>query len=152
MITNFDLEERAKKLKLNLVWIGCKDQIPYKRKNGCYILNLQDDKDVNGNDNPGSHWCSFIIDKGQACYYDPFGFQPPRQVQEFLKPYKPFPYNTKQIQDIKSEVCGYHCLYFLFFMQNRSGSMVNRLKLFQSRFSDDPKKNEGLLKKYIRPL
>jgi hypothetical protein len=154
MITNFQLEEKCKKLNIPLVWIGCKDKLPYTRKDGCFIVNMQDDLDVNGNENPGTHWTCFLIDKKQACYFDAFGCVPPRQVQEFLKPYKPFPYNTKEIQNITSEVCGYYCLYFLYWMTHHRNikSMKEKLQLFTNQFSDDVRKNETLLKKYLKLL
>jgi hypothetical protein len=152
MLTNYDLSDKCKKLGIPLVGIYCKDQLPYTRKDGCYIINMQDNEDVNGNENPGTHWVSAIINNKQACYFDAFGCVPPRNVQEFLAPYKPFPYNTKEIQNIMSEVCGWYCIYFLYWMMHNNNikSMKERLELFTNQFSNDVKKNETLLKKYLQ--
>jgi len=89
MLTNFQLAEESHKLGIPLVGIFNKDNLPNERKEGCYIINLQDDFDEHGNDQMGSHWTSFIIEKNQAAYWDPFGFNPPANVQIFLKPFRP---------------------------------------------------------------
>lgn len=156
VLTNVDLEQLFARNGLFLVGVFSKDQLPYKnqRVSGCYIVNLQDEYSVDGGDNAGTHWVCFFLEGKKACYMDPFGVIMPRQVQEFLSDLKPYPYNQKQIQDIESEVCGWYCLYFCWWMlrQKHIRNMGDRLNRFCELWSDDPRKNESLLKKYIQSL
>lgn len=154
MLTNFQLEEHCHRLGIPLVTICNKDKLPKQRSQGCYIINLQDDLDHYGNDLSGSHWTAFIIEGKQCSYFDSFGFPPPVQVMHFLKPYTPYPYSHKQIQNPTSHVCGYFVLYFLWWMtrQKQLKKMAVRLDKFLNQFSEDYRKNKTLLEKYIRPL
>ncbi len=154
MITNFQLAEHCHRLGIPLVGIFNKDNLPKQRVQGSYILNLQDDLDHNGNDQPGTHWTAFIIDGKQACYCDSFGFNAPAEVQHFLKPFRPYPWSHKQIQNPSSEICGYYVLYFLWWMNRHKHfkNMATRLEKFLNQFSEDYTKNKTLLEKYIKPL
>ena len=65
------------------------------------------DKDEYGNDLPGSHWVAFGITKKGAFYCDSMGIIPPTVVVEYLKEFKPVPYNIQEIQYIRSTDCGW---------------------------------------------
>jgi hypothetical protein len=149
-LTNFELIDLAHKYNINLIDVFSKDQLPYRRKPGGYIINLQDEMNAENEYNNGTHWCAFYIKGNQACYFDSFGIICPRQVQEFCKGLT-LVYNTKDIQNITSEVCGWYCLFFLFWFerQNKINSFADRLNIFCNLFSDDSRKNESLLKKYF---
>lgn len=154
MITNFELEDKCNELGIPLVGIYVKDDLPYEVKEGAYIVNLSDDKDIYGQDNIGTHWTCFIVKHDQACYFDSFGVYPVRNVQEFLVKYKPFSYFTKQIQDIKSISCGYYVLFFLIFIyhyQKSSYSLHEKLNLFGELFNNNNLiDNDKLLKNYLK--
>lgn len=154
MMTNYDLIEKAKELKIPLVGVYSKDELPYRVIKGAYILNLEDGNDLYGNFNEGTHWTCFYIEGNRSVYFDSFGFIMPRQVQEFLRLYKPIVYNTKQIQSVKSQVCGWYCLYFLYWMsrQKQIQPLSRRLEIFNKQFDDDTDRNETLLKKYFKSL
>lgn len=150
-ITNVELDKRARLLKLPLVGIYSKDEVPNVRRDGGYIFNLQDSVDKNGQPLPGTHWTAAFIEKGKSCYFDSFGFPAPVQVVNFLT--KPIVWSNHHIQNITSEVCGYYCLYFIWWMtKHRHIPFVRRFQLFLRRFKDDPEKNLTLLKGYLRPL
>ena len=151
-MTNFDLEHQARRLNLPLVAITNKDKVPPYRRQGHYIWNLQDDEDHNGNDLEGSHWVCSIIEGKQACYFDPFGFNPPMQVQHFLKPYKPYAWAKKQIQNPRSHHCGWFVLYFLYWMNKHKKikNLASRMDMFLDMFSDDYTKNQTLLERYFK--
>ena len=154
-MTNFDLEGHAKRLALPLHGVFSKDQLPPYHRDGAYIVNLQDSVDEAGNPLGGTHWTGFYIEKGKAVYFDPFGVIAPLSVQHFLRPFKPWLYSEKHIQNIRSEICGYYVLYFIWFMTNHQSKIkdVNqRFKRFLGLFSNDPTKNKTLLQKYIKPL
>lgn len=106
MITNFDIDEIGKSLKLNVVGVFSKDQLPQKRSIGSYYINMEDHDKGNG-----THWVfARIFPNGKAIYFDSFGVQTPEQVRDFLKPFSPFACNIRQIQDIKSDNCGRFCI------------------------------------------
>ena len=151
-MTNWDLMRDASRLHLPLVGIYNKDTIPSNNlKNGFYIINLQDDFDANGNDLSGTHWTAFQVEGNQAAYFDSFGFRPPIQVQNFLKPFAPYAYSTKLIQNVNSGVCGKYVLAFMKFMNSNRQirSLKQRLMSFVNLFSKNVLKNREILLKYL---
>ena len=151
MMTNFDLERECRRLNLPLVGIFNKDTLPMIRRDGYYIINLQDDYHSNGQDLMGTHWTVFGVQKNKAAYFDSFGFPPPIQVENFLKPYSPFPYSSRQIQSMQSGVCGKYVIYWIYYMHTRNGLSNPRRSMaqFLSLWSPEPRKNrEILLKRY----
>lgn len=152
MLTNWDLENEAHMYRLPLIGVFNKDQIPSHFQNGFYIINLQDDYDASGNDLPGSHWTVFYLEGKEAVYFDSFGFAPPVEVQNFLKPFAPYPYNKQVVQSMRSTVCGNYVLYFMLFMhtnRQKLQSISKRFKAFMSLWSADPSQNRERLLKYL---
>lgn len=155
MLTNWDLENEAFKYRLPLIGVYNKDQLPNTYKNGFYIINLQDDYDSQGNDLPGSHWTVFMIEGKEAVYFDSFGFAPPVEVQNFLRPFLPYQYNTQVIQSMTSTVCGKYVLYFMMFMYYNKKRVMNvkrRFQMFLRLWSPDVSKNRELLLKYLSQI
>lgn len=151
-MTNWDLEEEAHRFRLPLNGILNKDQLPRVPKQGFTIINLQDDLDSMGNDLPGSHWTCFYIEGKHAIYFDSFGFAPPTQVQNLLKPFIPYQYNTQVIQSMRSGVCGKYVLYFMVFMtynRNRVHHPNRRFKAFLNLWSKDVSKNRQRLLDFL---
>ena len=56
----------------------------------------------------GFHWTCFIVKDNKSYYFDSFGGQPDKFLLNHLP--KPKIYHNYKIQDIKSELCGSHCL------------------------------------------
>ena len=149
-LTNIDLEVAAVKHNIPLVSVFSKDNPPKQLIPGGYIINLQDAKDSGGNQLPGSHWTAMWIEtknrKPWACYFDPFGIAPPLEIQHILNKYTPYDINTTQIQSLESGVCGYYCIYFLWFMSRNKGDPKTRFKKFLDLFDDrNPRKNRRIL-------
>lgn len=152
MMTNWDLQNEAARRRLPLVGIYNKDQLPPNPQQGYYIINLQDDLDSMGNDLPGTHWTIVYIEGKHAVYFDSFGFAPPYQVQNFLKPFIPYPYNSQVIQSMRSTVCGKYVLYFMVFMSHnrtRIHSLNRRFQAFLKLWSKDVSKNREKLLNYL---
>lgn len=153
MTTNYDLADACKKLHIPLVGVYSKDKIPSKavRKEGCYIINMQDSTDSKGKQLDGTHWIAFIIFKKQASFFDPFGFVPPKSVQTFLQEFRPYSYLTKDIQNINSGICGYYVLYWCWFMThcNLDKSLHQRMVKFTELFDSNPVKNREILNKLL---
>jgi len=153
MTTNYEFAEYAHRLALPLVGVFNKDTLPQIPQDGCYLVNLQDDNDENGNPQFGTHWVCFYIEKKHACYFDSFGFIPPLQIRHFLKRYMPIAYSTKQVQNPRSHACGYYCLYFFWYMtRNKKVPLTKRFDMFMDLWSDDVSENQDRLKKYLLPL
>ena len=141
----------ARKDNLDLIGVYSKDRLPVERRVGSYIVNM-DDYD----NSMGSHWCAFkIFDNAKVCYFDSFGFVPPKDIDEFLKIFKPIAWNNRQIQDINSENCGRFCLLFIKYFNDfdtKKNDVFEAYDDFLNVFSNDAKKNDKilfeLLKKY----
>ncbi len=155
MITNFDIEEIAKGLKLPIIGVFSKDKLPQKRSVGSYYINMEDhDK------GSGTHWVfARIFPTGFACYFDSFGISPPEQVRDFLKPFAPFPFSNRQIQDIKSENCGRYCILCDYFFTHQVKSKLKTNDMVAECFDDflnswsiDTKTNDKILKERINKL
>ena len=154
METNFDLINKSRKYNIPLVWIGAKDQLPKIPIQGCYVCNLDNIYDVNGNlkRESGTHWVSWYIEGKHANYLDSFGFGPPVEVENFLKPYIPYLINNKEIQNINSGYCGDYCLYFLWYMSHnkRIKNVNKRFRYFLEIWNIDTIKNLQILKSQFK--
>lgn len=151
--TNFELIQEAKKSGLPLVGVFNKDQLPKVPQNGFYIINLQDSQDEYGQDLDGTHWTVIYIEGRDACYFDSFGFPPPLEVQSFLKPYVPYPFNRQQIQNERGGYCGVYVLYFMYYMTIHRAIIPNLRKRFTTFirvWSVDVEDNLRRLKTFIR--
>lgn len=151
--TNFQLIEQAQKYGLPLIGVFNKDELPQVPQQGFYIINLQDAEDLFGRPLEGTHWTVAYIEGTRACYFDSFGFPPPLELQYFLKPYAPYPYNRQQIQNERGGYCGVYVLWFMYFMVNNRRDIPNlhkRLTAFSRLWSPRVEDNLTRLKQYIR--
>lgn len=151
MNSDVELIKYAKQLKIPLRFIGNKDNLKnFVLQNGGYIVNIQDDYRADGEDQGGTHWVSFWVEKNKAVYFNSFGMSPPAEVQLFLWHYKPYSYNNNQIQNIQSGWCGIYVIAFLHWMNTHKQTPVEqRFKQFIHLFSDDPTQNLSILKKIM---
>lgn len=143
MLTNFDLEDIAEKDGLDLIGVFSKNLMPKERVAGSYIINLQDYEDGDG-----THWVACkIFDNKKCCYFDPFGFPAPADVNSFLMPFKPFASNNRTIQDIKSIKCGYFCLAFVKYFNdfNTKNDVYEAYDDWLNCFSNNPKTNDKIV-------
>jgi hypothetical protein len=138
--TNLELEDLAKKMKINLVGVFSKDQLPKSKSVGGYILNLQDNEDGGG-----THWVGFTVSsKGPVLYFDSFGLSPPKEVKTFVK--NKVAYNTRHLQDMKSNACGYWVLAFL----KKNFSDIEEYDDWVNTFRVTNSQNERWLKTYFK--
>jgi len=165
MLSNFDIERIARKMKLPIKGVYSKDELQnVKREIGSYYVNME-----NANEGGGSHWVlAKIYDddsrndeddakethKVGALYFDPFGLDMPREVERFLSPFKPIPYNNRQIQSLQSTQCGWYCIacdYSLEYRQN-DDTYLEDYEKFLALWSNKPTDNLKLLKALFKPL
>jgi hypothetical protein len=147
--SNIDLEDMAGRLKLNLVGVYSKDELPDKIQVGSYIINLQDSTEGNG-----THWTLIMVfDRKNALYFDAFGQIFPKEVGTFLKNYKPIPYSNRIIQDVDSNRCGLYCIACMHYMSRiRRKEMLEQYDDFLNMFRGNPKQNDKILVDYLKRI
>jgi hypothetical protein len=160
VLSNFDIIEIAKILDLNdLVFVGTQDllnDVPKsKRKNKFYIINL--DRQVqNGGDGIGNHWVMLSTHK-KPFYADSFGLPPPERVISFVSAlgFNELPYWDKQIQSLRSQICGWYSLMFCDLINQyykNKLSLFDFVKDFKNMgwdFDKQEKTNNNIVLKYF---
>jgi hypothetical protein len=151
MMTNIDIEELAKELKLPIVGVFSKDKLPAKNYIGSYYVNMED-HDAGG----GTHWVYMLItDEGKAIYYDSFGVFPPEDIKTFLHIFKPFMRNNRQIQNIDSISCGKYCIicdYYINTKLKKGMGLEDAFGNFLDVWSDDTTKNDKILNEMMKSI
>jgi hypothetical protein len=89
-----------------------KYQLPDKLERGSYVINLASSTDRNG----GTHWVCLYYTPNFSNYYDSYGFIAPLEVQKKITPYM---YNDLEIQDKDSTACGFYCVAFMLYLNNK---------------------------------
>lgn len=166
MLTDDQIEILSKNMGIPLEYVGFKSNLPKKLlPNKSYIINLDNDVDTEGKLNDGTHWCCFQVvkypnGKLEAIYFDSYAVAPPEIVKKLIKDsfgIKYVPYNTKNIQSLMSNACGYYCLAMLHFINHspyRVQSLYDNVETFLSLYNDlsqtnDFKHNEYILKHFF---
>ena len=120
-LSNIEINKTLSRLKN---YHGCfmRDELNYSNfnDNGFYIINL--DKSTND----GTHWTCIYKDV-KIYYFDPFGFVAPKEVEKIIKPYI---YSNIQCQDINSTSCGYFCIAFCLYMNDKEKEGCDPLESF----------------------
>lgn len=162
-LTDIQIKDLAKRMKVPLVFVGFKTELEDEKLqyNKSYIVNMEDEFDENGERNDGTHYTCFQVNKYpngkiERIYFDSFGMPPPEIVIKFCG--GSLPYQTKDIQSLMNEACGWYCLAFLHFINawsGRSGDLYTDCDNFTDLFDDLNKeknhlKNEYVLKHFFR--
>jgi len=139
-LTNLDIEEISPLFHIKLIAIiDYKDLKYYQLKDGSYMLNL-------GN----KHWTALYVKDKIGLYFDSYGQIYPSEVKRFCANVM---YSDDQIQSLNSILCGYFCLYFLYWMSNKfKRNMEYTFNLFRSNFVDNEKQNNKILQKLIKKI
>ena len=93
-------------------------------------------------------------DLKKAIYFDSYGEKEPNEIKNLLKcnQYK-IAHTSKNIQSLMSNLCGYFCLGFIYFLtvsKHRTKNIINDASIFLDLFEDldftnDIYKNEWIL-------
>jgi hypothetical protein len=146
-LTNFELEDLAKLLKMRVVVLLQDQLVNYKAdtKNGKYIINLGNLK------NGGTHWIALQFKNNKECvYFDSFGAPPPTKVKAFIPKACKFAYTTHISQALESELCGWFCLGFLTWnSRSITKSLIASSNEWSNKFSNNPDFNAGRIRMYI---
>ena len=105
--TNFDLKKIAKDLQIKIHIIMCDEINNYLDKENL-IINLQTLKEK------GSHWV--LCSKKFKIYFDSYGVVPIKNIDTYLQNHnvEKFIYNTIQVQESNTKICGQLCLFVLY--------------------------------------
>ena len=114
VLTNFDLIEYAKKLKIRRFrGVFMRDTLPgNSHGEECGIVNLDTSKEK------GTHWVCYYKKGLDRVYFDSFGQITPIEIQDYLKSTKErgigvIQRNTDIVQPFNSTICGHLCLFVL---------------------------------------
>ena len=150
-LSNFDIINICKKLKINLTNVVMKDELHDDDMaiGNTYIMNLQSSYE------PGTHWTAIIVYSDSVLYFDSFGVICPENEYQLFKHHFPFIfYNTTDIQNINSVLCGWYCIALLAYLHyNRNKNTIPHLASeFLKLFSKDNSKNDKILRTFFRKL
>ena len=156
MLSNYDLEELIIKMGINN-FKGCfyKDTLKTIEPSSSYIINLNSEFNEKQERNAGSHWVALITDDlKKAIYMDSYGEKEPNEIKNLLKSnqYK-IAHTSKNIQSLMSNLCGFFCLAFIYFLtvsKYRTKNIINDASIILDLFEDldlinDVYKNEFIL-------
>jgi len=156
MLSNFDIDELVIKMGINN-FKGCfyKDTLKKIEPSSSYIINLNSEFNEKHERNAGSHWVALITDDlKKAIYMDSYGEKEPNEIKNLLKSnqYK-IAHTSKNIQSLMSNLCGFFCLAFIYFLsvsKYRTKNIINDASIFLGLFEDldlfsDIYKNEFVL-------
>ena len=104
------------------------DQLPIRATKTCYVINLDESRE------PGSHWVEVYFGRsGIGEYFDSYGLPPyPITIRNLLSDNSvTWKYNSKQLKDVRTTVCGQYCAFYL--IMRSSGISMDR---FISQFSN----------------
>jgi hypothetical protein len=158
MLSNFDIDLLIQKMEIkNFRRCFYKDKLKNIEPNSSYILNLNSELDENNNKNTGSHWVALVIDDNkQGIYFDSYGLEPPKEIKNLLKTnqYK-FGNTTKNIQSLMSNLCGFFCLGFIYFLHKskfRTKNIIYDASIYIDLFEDLDKVNDIYKNEYVLSL
>lgn len=149
--SNNDLQIMANRLKIKLEGILMSDEIYKFMKSGIpdgfYILNLED------SNQQGSHWTSCVKQNNIIYYNDSYGVYPDRPLYDVMKEhdYK-LVMNKRNHQHLGTQSCGYFAILYLYYMNKKKKTMIDKFREFNKLFTEDTKLNEILLEKMIKKL
>ena len=78
----------------------------------------------------GTPWTCFIVKDKKSYYFDSFGGQPDKFLQNQLT--KPIIFHNYKMQDINSILCGSYCLYFFYLIERMNDYDVVLKLVFES--------------------
>ena len=138
-LTNFEIQKYYEnKPRFNGVF--SKDNLPKRVKDGAYVTNLDEYKDI------GTHWIALFCNRNETIYFNSFGVE---HVAEEIKKFignKNIKANIFRVQANNSVMCGYFCIGFIDFML-----AGKKLTDFTTLFSPhDFDKNDKIILRYFK--
>ena len=149
-LTNFELFDIAEAHNIDLDGIKMMDEITKlkSKKNFNLIINLQDVGES------GSHWVCMIMKGSKVLYIDSFGgFPHPLVMKWCLKHKKQLGYSAYITQDLRSQSCGYFCLYAIQYLQHcKENNLFEKGNAYVNVYEPGTKLNEKILMKNFKNI
>lgn len=105
----------------------------------------------------GSHWVLVLMyDPEYAIYFDSYGLDPPKPILEFMRGYlndgftKKMVMNSREIQNIKQEWCGWACMKLVQLVVNKNMKVYDALERINGK--NIVSYGRSLTKKYLQPI
>ena len=138
-LTNFEIQKYYEN-EPRFIGVFSRDNLPKKIKDGAYVINLDEYKDV------GTHWIDLFCNRSEIVYFDSFGVEDiPEEIKEFIGN-KNIKADIFRVQENDSVMCGYFCIGFIDFML-----ADKKLSDFTTLFSPyDFDKNDKIILCYFR--
>jgi hypothetical protein len=148
-LSNYEIESIAEHYGFPLKDCCMKDELQGSPKNGYYIINLE-----SSTQGDGTHWTLLIVQPELALFFDSFGAPPSTEIIDFVKKRRGIhmAFNNEIIQDIDSSNCGFFCLYFIWYIEHCRKPLIKAANDFTDLFSEDTKRNDGILKQLFRHI
>ena len=100
--------------------------MPYKIKNGAYVITFDEYSDI------GTHWIALYVNNKTVTYFDNFGIEHiPKEIQKYVGNRNVIS-NIYRIQNYDSIMCGYFCIGFIDYMF-KVKSLTDYTKLFSQQ-------------------
>lgn len=143
-LSNSDLEEISQKYNLHLTILSQRDLARLMKIPTENMIILIEDGSGDG------HWVSMHFKNKIAYYFDSFACSPSRYILNYLKRMKirKIVISKNDIQAIQDTSCGWYCLVFLRYMQNKK-NLEKALSDYTHLFFNDTNKNLSVLQKLI---
>ena len=108
-MTNFEIQAYSQN-EPRFIGVYSKDNLPYKIKNGAYVINLDEYSDI------GTHWIALYVNNKTITYFESFGIEHiPKEVKKFIGNGNIIS-NIYRIQNYDSIMCGYFSIGFIDYM------------------------------------
>ena len=138
-LTNFEIQKYYKN-ESRFNGVISRNNLPKKKKDGAYIINLDEHADV------GTHWIALFCKKNEIVYFDSFDVEYiPEEIKEFTGN-KNIKANIFRVQENNSKICVYFCIGFINFMLVGK-KLTDYTNLFSLR---DLKNNNNIILSYFK--
>lgn len=106
-----EIEKKAAKLFYSFDGVFARDHLPSARKRNMILIHNTDTGNL-----PGQHWVAVIIRRKVGYCFDPLGQAPSTTLSNWMNVHcNRWSSNTsRQVQPLYSNLCGYYCLYYLY--------------------------------------
>ena len=138
MLSNYDIDELVIKMGINN-FKGCfyKDTLKKIEPSSSYIINLNSEFNEKNERNAGSHWVALLTDDlKKAIHFD----KEPNEIKILLKSNQyEIAHTSKNMQSLMSNLCGFFCLAFIYFLtvrKYRTKNIINDAFIFLGLFED----------------
>lgn len=146
-----EIEEKAVKLFDNFDGVYARDTLPTGKKRNAMLVMNTDTSNL-----PGQHWVAVIIRRKVGYCFDSLGFPPSSTLSKWMnRQCDKWSSNTnRRVQPMYSELCGYYCLYFLYWCSLCVVSETDFNTVFNSLFPNTKtvEEHEKTIKKFIKAL